>query len=122
FRDRQSAAFGAERDAWEAAGEFARADAAAEVLPPTTDVEVPEGGRLVEADFTACVWQVDVRIGDRVSAGQQLVALEAMKMEAPVPAPADGVVTEILVAPGSQVEAGTALVVLAPVETAEAAA
>ena len=122
FRDRQSAAFGAERDAWEAAGEFARADAAAEVLPPTTDVEVPEGGRLVEADFTACVWQVNVEVGDRVSAGQQLVALEAMKMESPVTAPAGGVVAEILIRPGSQVEAGTALVVLAPVETAEVAA
>ncbi|KOG36391.1 MULTISPECIES: biotin carboxylase N-terminal domain-containing protein [Streptomyces] len=113
FRDRQSRAFGAERDAWEAA---------AEVTPPTVDITVPEGGRLVEAEFTACVWQVDVRIGDRVSAGQQLVALEAMKMEAPVPAPADGVVAEVLVTPGSQVEAGTALVVLAPVETVEAAA
>ncbi|MEU4268998.1 urea carboxylase [Streptomyces sp. NPDC026092] len=122
FRDRLGRAFGAERDAWEAAGEFARAEAAAEVTPPAADITVPEGGRLVEAEFTACVWQVDVRTGDRVSAGQQLVALEAMKMEAPVPAPADGVVTEVLVAPGSQVEAGTALVVLAPVEPAEAAA
>lgn len=83
---------------------------------------MPEGGRLVEAEFTACVWQVDVQVGDRVSAGQQLVALEAMKMEAPVPAPADGIVAEVLIKPGSQVEAGTALVVLAPVETAEATA
>jgi urea carboxylase len=42
-----------------------------------------------------------------------------MKMEAPVPAPADGIVAEVLIKPGSQVEAGTALVVLAAVETAE---
>ncbi|MFB7589062.1 urea carboxylase [Streptomyces sp. NPDC056169] len=122
FRARQSAAFGAERDAWEAAGEFARAEAAAVVTPPPSDITVPEGGRLVEAEFTACVWQVDVAVGDRVSAGQQLVALEAMKMEAPVPAPVDGIVAEVLITPGSQVEAGTALVVLAPVETAEAPA
>ncbi|MFF5785650.1 urea carboxylase [Streptomyces sp. NPDC012693] len=121
FRDRQGAAFGAERAAWEAAGEFARAAAASEVVPPTTDVEVPEGGRLVEAEFTACVWQVNVEAGDRVSAGQQLLALEAMKMEAPVPAPADGIVAEVLIRPGSQVEAGTALVVLAPVATMEVA-
>ena len=121
FRARQSAAFGAERDAWEAAGEFARAEAATEVVQPTADVEVPEGGRLVEADLTACVWQVNVEVGDRVSAGQQLVALEAMKMESPVTAPAAGFVAEVLIRPGSQVEAGTALVVLAPVETAEVA-
>lgn len=43
-------------------------------------------------------------------------------MESPVLAPAEGVVAEVLAAPGSQVEAGTALVVLAPVETAEVAA
>jgi urea carboxylase len=112
-------AFLDESDAWEAAGEFTRAEAASEVAPPTADIEVPEGGRLVEAEFTACVWQVNVEVGDRVSAGQQLVALEAMKMEAPVPAPADGIVAEVLIKPGSQVEAGTVLVVLAAVETAE---
>ncbi|MER7574936.1 urea carboxylase [Streptomyces sp. NPDC126514] len=121
FRARQGAAFAAERDAWEAAGEFARAETA-EVAPPTTDIEVPEGGHLIEAEFTASVWQVNVRVGDRVSAGQQLLALEAMKMESRVPAPADGIVAEVLTKPGSQVEAGTALVVLAPVETARAAA
>ncbi|MGW2699922.1 urea carboxylase [Streptomyces sp. NPDC001340] len=122
FRARQGVAFRAERDAWEAAGEFARAEAAAEVAPPATDVEVPVGGHLVEAEFTASVWKVEVAVGDRVSAGQPLLALEAMKMESRVPAPADGIVARILAKPGSQVEAGAALVVLAPVETMEAAA
>ncbi|MER6675083.1 urea carboxylase [Streptomyces sp. NPDC000983] len=120
FRARQGAAFGAERDAWEAAGEFARAEEAEAVAPPAVDVEVPEGGQLVEAEFTASVWQVNVEAGDRVSAGQQLLALEAMKMESRVAAPADGVVTAVLTKPGSQVEAGTALVVLAPAEPLEA--
>ncbi|MCX5402361.1 urea carboxylase [Streptomyces sp. NBC_00102] len=119
FRNRQNTAFGAERDAWEAAGEFARAEAATENAPVTTDIEVPTGGHLVEAEFPACVWQVNVEVGDRVSAGQQLIALEAMKMEAPVKAPADGIVAEVLIRTGSQVEAGSALLVLAPVETAE---
>ncbi|MES4887831.1 urea carboxylase [Streptomyces sp. NPDC096012] len=122
FRARQGVAFRAERDAWVAAGEFARADAAAEVAPPATDIEVPFGGHLVEAEFTASVWKVAVAVGDRVSAGQPLLALEAMKMESRVPAPADGIVARILARPGSQVEAGAALVVLAPVENMEAAA
>ncbi|MGV9456425.1 urea carboxylase [Streptomyces sp. NPDC003635] len=122
FRARQGAAFAAERDAWEAAGEFARADTATEVVPTPADIKVPEGGHLVEAEFTASVWQVNVEVGDRVSAGQQLLALEAMKMESRVPAPADGIVTEVLTKPGSQVEAGTALVVLAPAHTTQAAA
>jgi urea carboxylase len=79
-------------------------------------VTVPEGGRLVEADFAASVWQVAVRPGDRVRAGQRLLALEAMKMETAVEAPADGVVAEILVSPGDQVQAGTALLTLAPAD------
>ncbi|MGW5284520.1 urea carboxylase [Streptomyces collinus] len=122
FRARQGAAFDAERAAWEAAGEFARAESAAEVPPPAADIDVPEGGHLVEAEFAASVWQVGVEVGDRVSAGQPLLVLEAMKMESRVPAPADGVVVRVLTRPGSQVEVGTALVVLAPAQNLEAAA
>ncbi|MGW2520309.1 5-oxoprolinase/urea amidolyase family protein [Streptomyces sp. NPDC001617] len=114
FRSRQQAAFSAERDAWEAAGEFARAEAASAPPAPPAEVSIPAGGRLVEAEFAASVWQLNVEPGDSVSAGQPLLALEAMKMESRVHAPMDGVVTEILARPGDQVEAGTALVVLAP--------
>ncbi|WP_367324375.1 5-oxoprolinase/urea amidolyase family protein [Streptomyces sp. HUAS ZL42] len=114
FRSGQQAAFAAERDAWEAAGEFARAEAAAAPAAPPPSVTVPPGGRLVEAEFAASVWQVNVSPGDEVAAGQPLLALEAMKMESRVHAPADGVVAEILARPGDQVEAGTALLVLAP--------
>ncbi|MGW7206855.1 5-oxoprolinase/urea amidolyase family protein [Streptomyces sp. NPDC054837] len=115
FRTRQQTAFAAERDAWEAAGEFARADAVSAPAPPAASVEIPEGGRIVEAEFTASVWQLNVEPGDEVTVGQPLLALEAMKMESRVHAPMDGVVAEILARPGDQVEAGTALVVLAPV-------
>lgn len=114
FRTRQQAAFGAERDAWEAAGEFARAESAAAPAPAPTDLVLPPGARLIEAEFAASVWQLNVAPGDEVTAGQPLLALEAMKMESRVHAPAAGVVTEILARPGDQVEAGTALLVLAP--------
>ncbi|MFF7973102.1 5-oxoprolinase/urea amidolyase family protein [Streptomyces sp. NPDC007905] len=114
FQARQRAAFAAERDAWEAAGEFARAGAAAAPAAPPAEMVVPPGGRLVEAEFAASVWQVNVAPGEAVTAGQPLLALEAMKMESRVAAPADGVVTEVLARPGDQVEAGTALLVLAP--------
>ncbi|MGW1725107.1 5-oxoprolinase/urea amidolyase family protein [Streptomyces sp. NPDC002306] len=114
FRSRQRAAFTAERDAWEAAGEFARAEAASAPAAPPAPVAVPAGGRLIEAEFAASVWQVNVEPGDEVSAGQPLLALEAMKMESRVHAPAAGVVAAVLAGPGDQVEAGTALIVLAP--------
>jgi urea carboxylase len=114
FRARQQAAFAAERNAWEVAGEFTRATATATPSAVPAEVSVPAGGRLVEAEFAASVWQLNVQPGDRVITGQPLLALEAMKMESRVHAPIDGVVTEILAGPGDQVEAGTALVVLAP--------
>lgn len=114
FRSRQQTAFTAERDAWEAAGEFARAAAAEAPAAPPAEVAVPPGGRLVEAEFAASVWQLNVSPGDEVTAGQPLLALEAMKMESRVHAPVDGVVAQVLARPGDQVEAGTALLVLAP--------
>jgi urea carboxylase len=119
FRERQAAAFAAERRAWEEAGEFDRAEkVAAGTGAPAEAVTVPDGGALVEAQFTASVWRVDTEVGRRVAKGERLLSLEAMKMESAVEAPADGVVAELLVRPGDQVEAGAALVVLAPAEAA----
>lgn len=68
----------------------------------------------MEAEFAASVWQLNVEQGDEVTLGQPLLALEAMKMESRVHAPMVSTVTEILARPGDQVEAGTALLVLAP--------
>nr|WP_079057174.1 carboxyltransferase domain-containing protein [Streptomyces niveiscabiei] len=114
FRRTQQQAFTAERQAWEDAGEFARAEAADAPPPPPARIEIPPGGRLVEAEFAASVWQLNVRQGDEVTTGQPLLALEAMKMESRVDAPTSGIVHEILTRPGDQVEAGTALLILAP--------
>ncbi|MEY9214467.1 urea carboxylase [Thermobifida halotolerans] len=116
FRERQAAAFAAERDAWAAAGEFDDRPEPEPVLPK--EVAAPPGGAVVEAPLAAGVWRVDVRPGQRVSAGDTLLSLEAMKLETVVSAPADGEVAEILVTPGQQVNAGTALVVLAGQEAA----
>ncbi len=55
---------------------------------------------------------VDVAPGDRVTAGQRLLVLEAMKMQHPVTAPADGAVTSVDVSVGDQVGAGAVLAVL----------
>ncbi|WAU80743.1 urea carboxylase [Streptomyces sp. Qhu-G9] len=114
FRSRQGAAFSAERDAWEAAGEFTRAEMTSAPATAPVEVTVPPGARLVEAEFAASVWQLNVEPGDTVTTGQPLLALEAMKMESRVASPMDGVVLELLARPGDQVEAGTALVVVGP--------
>jgi len=114
FRAQQARAFGAERDAWEAAGEFDRR--AEPDAPPSVGpgVAVPDGCEGVEAPFVATVFRVDTRPGDRVVRGQQLLALEAMKMEAPVTATASGTVLEVVVTPGDQVGPGQVLVIVEP--------
>ena len=53
-----------------------------------------------------------VKAGDRVSAGQNLIVLEAMKMENEIAAIHDGTVESIEVKPGQAVAAGALLVVL----------
>jgi len=58
------------------------------------------------------VVRVAAAVGDRVTIGQALVVLEAMKMEHTVVAPRDGVLTALHVQPGDQVESGRALAVV----------
>ena len=53
-----------------------------------------------------------VGIGDRVSVGQTLLLIEAMKVFNPITAPKSGRVTEILVANGAPVEFGEPLLIL----------
>jgi pyruvate carboxylase len=48
--------------------------------------------------------------GEKVAAGQKLCVLEAMKMETTLYAEKPGRVAELLVQPGTQVEAGDLLI------------
>ncbi|PYC71107.1 acety-l/propionyl-CoA carboxylase subunit alpha [Micromonospora arborensis] len=68
------------------------------------------------APLPGAVARVHVQVGQRVSAGDPLLTLEAMKLEHPVVAPTDGVVAELPVPAGGQVRTGA---VLAVIDTAE---
>ncbi|WP_290058750.1 acetyl/propionyl/methylcrotonyl-CoA carboxylase subunit alpha [Amycolatopsis solani] len=68
-------------------------------------------GSLV-APMPGTVVRLAVQAGDPVKAGDPLLWLEAMKMEHRIAAPADGVVTELPVTVGQQVEVGTILAVV----------
>ena len=67
-----------------------------------------EAGRLT-APMPGKVLSFAVQAGDKVSRGQALAVMEAMKMEHTIAAPADGVVAEILYASGDQVQEGAEL-------------
>ena len=62
------------------------------------------------------VLKILVKAGERVSAGDALVILEAMKMEQTLRALVDGVVEAVLVKEGDVVAPGDALVRIAPSE------
>jgi propionyl-CoA carboxylase alpha chain len=72
-----------------------------------------EKGSLV-APMPGNVIRLAAAVGEAVAAGQPLIWLEAMKMEHTITAPADGVLAELNVKAGQQVEVGA---VLARVET-----
>jgi propionyl-CoA carboxylase alpha chain len=74
----------------------------------------PEPGSAVEkgslvAPMPGNVIRIGATVGDTVTAGQPLIWLEAMKMEHTITAPADGVLAELNVDTGHQVEVGAVL-------------
>ncbi|MPY96968.1 MAG: biotin/lipoyl-binding protein [Actinophytocola sp.] len=81
-------------------------------LPRYTDPDaaVPAGSLL--APMPGSVLRVAVEQGDTVESGQPLLWLEAMKMEHQISAPADGIVAELPVSQGQQVDVGTVLAVV----------
>ena len=94
--------------------------AAAPVAIPASPAAAPApaapagklAGEAVNAPMPGTVLQVKVNVGDAVKAGQVLVVMEAMKMEAEIPAPRDGTVAHIVVSKGASVNTGSPLLTL----------
>jgi acetyl/propionyl-CoA carboxylase alpha subunit/acetyl-CoA carboxylase carboxyltransferase component len=74
-----------------------------------------EGG-IVRAPSPAVVVAIDVSAGQRVSPGDRLAVIEAMKMETAISAEFAGIVREVLVQENTQVGPGTPLLVVDPGE------
>jgi len=66
----------------------------------------------LEAPMPGRVTRVAVAVGDVVTRGQELIVVEAMKMENALVAPCDGVVKSLAVKAGDMVAPGPALVVV----------
>lgn len=68
-----------------------------------SDVTAPMAGKVID---------VKVNVGDTVSEDDELIILEAMKMEMPIVAPTSGTVKEIKCKKGDAVGADDVLVVI----------
>ena len=90
-------------------------DAAATPAPaPASATPAPDtgGGNEVPSPLAGKVVSIGVQVGQKVNEGDELMVLEAMKMNTHVYAPGAGTVTGILVQPGDNVEEGQSLATL----------
>ena len=92
-------------------------ESAVEETPAPAETTVAPEGDVVESPLVGVAYLAAgpdkpafVTVGDSVKKGQTLVIIEAMKVMNEIPAPKDGVVTEILVSNEEMVEFGKGLV------------
>src|SRR5581483_3551470 len=88
--------------------------------PTVVEVEGPEGTTAVRSPLQATIVSYDVREGDLVAKGQQLLVLNAMKMEHVVRAPVSGIVRMVVGAVGDSVPEGVPLLFIEEREAGEA--
>ena len=70
------------------------------------------GSVKIEAGAAGKVFKIEKNVGDAVKKGDAVIIIEAMKMEIPVVAPADGTVASIDCTVGQAIEAGACLATL----------
>jgi len=88
------------------------------------DVSIKEGGDVssgaattgegekVNAPMPGLILRINKKAGDNIKKGETILVMESMKMETPINANKDGVITAIVVKQGQQVQSGQALYVI----------
>ncbi len=66
----------------------------------------------IKAHITGTIWKIEVKVGEEVEEDDDFVILESMKMEMPISAEFDCVVTEIRTAEGDAVVEGQTLLIV----------
>lgn len=68
------------------------------------------GGKVFPSPLAGTIRAINIKPGDTVARNQEMIVLEAMKMETSISAAADGIVKAILVNVGDAVQSGQGLV------------
>jgi urea carboxylase len=115
FKLKQQTAFEAERERWRISGqaEYVGDEAA------TTDAheaELEPGSHYLSAVVPGSVWKIVARPGETLNKGDTIAILESMKMEIPLVATQEGILTELLVAEGTPVAAGQKIAIFKSIE------
>ena len=66
----------------------------------------------IKTEIQAVIWKINVEIGQKVDIGDTVVILESMKMEIPIESELSGIVKEILINEGDQVNEDQELIIL----------
>lgn len=112
FKARQQAAFEAERERWRANGQLSFDSESAPSQEREVEQALPAGTTAMTSPVTGSVWTIHVKPGQRVREDDEVLVLEAMKMEIPIRADEAGEIVEVRCEPGKAVTAGDVLVVL----------
>nr|WP_315082595.1 biotin/lipoyl-containing protein [uncultured Campylobacter sp.] len=79
---------------------------------PAADARGGTDDNDIKATLPSNVFKILIKEGDAVKAGQNVIVLEAMKMEINIESPRDGIIDKILVAQGDTVDADQVLAIL----------
>jgi urea carboxylase len=111
FKQRQQAAFEAERQRWK--------DLRIDEVPDDTGVsagadaeDIPDGNTGAFSEVPGNVWKILVDEGADVAAGDALAIIESMKMEISIRAPVAGRILSIRIKPGQTLRAGDVVAVI----------
>jgi urea carboxylase len=107
FKTQQTRAFEAEKQRWKDEGLFTF-DAANKDEQDGESV-CPAGAIPIVSPISGAVWKCEVEAGYVVKEDQNIVILEAMKMEMNVPSPVEGTLEKLFVKSGQTVQAGQCL-------------
>jgi urea carboxylase len=111
---RQQSAFDAERLRWQASGQIGYAAELPAAHDEDSSEQLEEGHVAVVSPVSGSVWKIASTLGQSVKAGDTLVLVESMKMELPVTAPMDGVITQLRCSEGRAVAVAQTLLIIRP--------